>query len=145
MGDVGAAVTVLVALETALTDPSVLLAVTRTRMRKPASAVPSTYALVVALGITPQFEPSTAPPSFGQRSQRYANVVGEPDQVPFEAVSVLPSTGVPRMPGAAVFAGAVCACAEPTAGSNAAVSPATAISGTANHSVRWTRKLSSME
>jgi hypothetical protein len=107
-GFVPAATTMLVALETALGDPSVLLAVTRTRMRKPTSAFCTWYALLIALGITPQFEPSGALPSFGQRSQRYANVVGEPDQVPFVAVNVLFSTGVPRMLGAPVFVGAVC-------------------------------------
>src|SRR5450759_1012972 len=138
-GDVGAAVTMLVALDTALADPSVLLAVTRTRMRKPTSAASTRYVLLVALGIASQFEPFAAPPSFGQRSQPYANVVGESDQVPFEAVSVSPSTGVPRMFGPPVFVGAVCDCAEPAAGSSAAASPTTATSGNTSRSARRAR------
>src|SRR5450759_2983367 len=141
-GGVGATVAVmtLVAPAYALADPSLLLAITRTRMLKPTSAATTRYVLLVALGITLQFEGiAAATASAGQRSQRYAIVIGQPDQVPFVAVSVLCRTGVPRMLGAALFCGTTCDCAEPVMGNRAAASATTAASGNASRSARWAR------
>jgi hypothetical protein len=98
------------------------------------------YVLLIAPEIALQFEGvAAATASAGQRSQRYTNAVGTPDQVPFVAVSVLPKTGVPRMLGFPVFVGTTCDCAEPTTGNSAAASATTATSGNASHSARRAR------
>ena len=56
--------------------------------------------------MTKQLEPSAAPPSVGQRSQRYVNVIGvEPDHVPGLAVSSRPSIACPEMLGSVVLLG----------------------------------------
>src|ERR687888_1649005 len=71
--------------------------------------------------MTPQFEASEAPPSFGQRRHWYVNVIGvEPDQLPLVAVSVWPTTGVPRMRGWPVGVGAVVGDASTPVGRNTA-------------------------
>jgi RecB family exonuclease len=59
--------TTSVAFEAALALPSLLVAVTRTRIVEPTSAAARVYVFVVAPAITAQFEASPEPPSFGQR------------------------------------------------------------------------------
>ncbi len=65
-------VTVDVAFEAALCVPSLFVAVTRKRMRKPTSPEVRTYVVPVAPEIVGQFEASGRPPSEPQR--RHANV-----------------------------------------------------------------------
>ena len=73
-----------------------------------------------------------APPSVGQRSQRYANDIGVvPDHVPRFAVSVRPSTASPTMLGSAVLFGGTSATAEPEPGRSAVVRAAAATTGRA--------------
>jgi len=108
-----AAVTVAVGFDATVAEPSALLAVTRTRRRFPTSAVPTTYADVVAPEIAAQSEPSGLPPEVGQRTHWYANVIGDvPDQSPCDVVSVAPCVAVPLMLGSAVFFGAACVTAR---------------------------------
>jgi len=57
-----------------------------------------------------------ASPFWSHLLHAYAYPVGLPLQVPFEAVSVAPSCGVPEMLGVAVFAGAACPAAVPAPG-----------------------------
>jgi hypothetical protein len=81
--------------------PSALPAVTTTRTAWPTSPVTSVYVFSVAPVMSPQPAPALL-----QRCHWYVNVVGLPDQVPFDAVSVEPSRAVPLIVGAAVFVGA---------------------------------------
>ena len=80
--------------------PSVFDAVTSTRSVCASSAATAVYVDFVAPVMSPHAVPSVA-----QRRHWYANVVGFPDHVPFEAVSVLPSLAVPLMVGGFVFDG----------------------------------------
>ena len=67
-GGPACAVTRSVAFDATVVAPSEFDAVTRTRSRKPTSAVATMYELVVAPPITAQSEPSSAPPDVGQRT-----------------------------------------------------------------------------
>jgi hypothetical protein len=64
--------TTAVALEAAVADPSAFVAVTRTRIRRPTSADPSTYLDVVAPPTDAQSDPSGSPPLESQRTHWYA-------------------------------------------------------------------------
>jgi len=122
--------TTAVGLDTALSEPSAFVAVTRTRIRTPTSALRSRYVVPEPAGpaMGAQFEPSAAPPSVGHRSQRYANVIGVvPDQLPRLAVSVRPSMASPTMVGSVVLWGGTSDTAEPEPGSSAAVNATAAV------------------
>ena len=96
--------TAAVAFDAAVAEPSPLVAVTRTRRRRPTSALATTYLEVLAPPIVAQSDPSEAPPSAPQRTHWYANVIGlAPAQVPAPAVSVCPCCAVPEIVGSAVF------------------------------------------
>src|SRR3954470_23922511 len=87
-----AAATTAVCADCAGVEPSALTAVTRTRIVDPASAATSVYVFCVAPAIAVQALP---PPL--QRSHWYWNEVGLFVQVPFSAVSVCPTVGVPEI------------------------------------------------
>lgn len=90
-----------VAAEVAVAEPALFEAVTVTRMVEPTSAEAAAYVAAVAPEIGLQF-----PPELAQRTQPYECVIGvEPDQVPVEAASVCPTTGVPEIDGRAVDVG----------------------------------------
>jgi hypothetical protein len=93
--------TVAVASDVALAGPTAFVAVTTTRIVEPASAEVSWYDWLPAPAMSLHGEPLTS-----QRRHWYVNVIGGvPFQVPFEAVSVWPSCGVPSIVGGAVFDG----------------------------------------
>ncbi len=81
--------------------PSALLAVTRMWTRAPTSAVSSTYASVVAPGMSTQLFPSTS-----HLRHWYANVIGvAPVQTPCVPVSVCPYRAFPEIAGRSVLTG----------------------------------------
>jgi hypothetical protein len=95
--------TTAVVAEKALVLPATLLAVTRTLIVVPTSALVTAYVELVAPGIGTQTNPDGS-----QLSHWSANVIGVvPVQVPFVALSVCPSTGVPDTVGEEVSAGGV--------------------------------------
>src|SRR6188472_1788819 len=102
-----------VAFEAAVCAPSPLVAVTRTRIRLPASARARTYCCVVAPPIEAQSEPSGRPPESGQRTHWKRYAVGLPVQIPRVAVRVEPTFGSPMMRGSVVFVGAASLAAVP--------------------------------
>lgn len=101
-----------VGFEVDVAEPSSLVAVTRTRSRKPASACRATYVLSAAFVMRVQLDASGAPrPS--QRNHRYANVIGVvPDHDPRDARCTAPTRGVPVMLGSPVAVGATCTAAD---------------------------------
>ena len=105
-------VTLPVASDCTTLEPAPFVAVTWTRRVEPTSSEVIARVAPVAPGTSEQLAPASL-----QRRHWYANVIGaSPDQEPELAVSVAPSSGVPVMAGAAVFAGGVAverACAEP--------------------------------
>jgi hypothetical protein len=95
--------TTAVGSERAFVAPSALTAVTRTRMVRPSSAPTSRYVRSVSLRMLTQSLPLA-----WQRCHWYWNVVGLFCQVPFCAVSVSPTRGVPVIVGGSMLTGATC-------------------------------------
>ena len=96
----GAGAITAVAAEVASVEPAPLVAVTATRIVPPASGAASVYVLAPAPAMSEH-----ALPAESQRRHWYAKLVGEPLQVPVEAVSWLPAVVVPETAGGTVFAG----------------------------------------
>ncbi len=137
-----AATTIAVAFDTATPLPSALVAVTRTRIVKPTSALRSRWLFVVAPAIAAQFDPFPFPPFAGQRSHWKAKLVGLFDQVPVVAVSVSPWTAEPEIFGSAVFTGFACDRADPKVGtSNTTAIPTTVTDSKPSHKARLDRTL----
>ena len=89
--------------DTALAEPSELVAVTATRSRRPTSPDRTTKVWFVAPEMLPQLLPFLS-----QRCHRYANVIGvDPDHAPLDAVRVWPACSGPEIVGGEVFAGAL--------------------------------------
>src|SRR6188472_3966945 len=87
----GGPTTTAVGFEAATFEPSAFVAVTRTRMRKPTSALVRSYLEPVARCTNVQLLPSGLPPSAPQRTQRNANESGAlPVHEPREAESLRP-------------------------------------------------------
>ena len=108
-------------------------AVTRTRRRKPTSAVATMYCVVVAPPIAAQFAPLGSPPSRGHLTHWYAKLVGAPLQDPWLAVSVRPTTGLPEIRGSAVLFGTAWLRAELPPGSARTVASDASAAATSVH------------
>ena len=100
-----AGATMAVGAEVAVPERFAFRAVTRTRTRKPRSAVRRTYVLAVA----PAMSVHDVVASALQCSHWNANAVGLPLHAPGSAVSVWPTRAVPATVGSDVFFGAALA------------------------------------
>jgi len=111
--------TTAVAAERALVAPSAFTAVTLTRREWALSAVVTTYVFCVEPAM-----PTHDSPVLPQRSHWYWYAVGVLLHVPFWAMSVSPTDGVPVIVGGAVLTGAACtaASAPPTSAALTAAS-----------------------
>ena len=85
--------------------PVALVAVTRTRSRRPTARAVMTYDCVVAPPIAAQSEASGFPPDSGQRVHWYAKEVGLFVHWPGAAVTVEPTRAVPETDGSLVLPG----------------------------------------
>jgi hypothetical protein len=103
VGAATAGATTPVALEVAIAEPFLFVAVIATRSVEPASAVEDVYALDVA---PPSAE--HADPLASHFSQRYVYVGLGPLHVPAAALRLCPTEGVPVIDGEVVFSGADC-------------------------------------
>src|SRR5688572_22065984 len=112
-------------------DPLAFRAVTRTRMRKPMSAVRTPYVLPFAPGTGRQFLPSAS-----QRCHAYAYAVGLFDQLPSSAVSSSPTRSSPRIDGRSVFCGAELGVTAAVGAERAAPAPSTFTASTRTRIVR---------
>lgn len=105
-------------LDTAVAEPTLLVAVTATRIVKPRSPKAGTYVRAVAPAIFVQLAPLES-----QRLHWYENASGtDPDHVPRLVVSPRPGFGLPAIAGRATFAGAAPAVVTTTSSGLAVVS-----------------------
>jgi hypothetical protein len=97
-----------VALDATVVEPEEFVAVTRTRMREPASFPVSVWVAFVAPAICAQLLPSGSPPSAPHRTHWYANVIGwVPVQLPVVVESVAPTAAEPVIAGSFELTGPV--------------------------------------
>src|SRR5687767_8878490 len=112
-------------------EPLAFRAVTRTRMRKPTSALRTPYVLPFAPTTGRQLVPSAS-----QRCHWYANPVGSFDQLPSSALSSSPTRSSPRMDGRSVFCGAELGATTAVGAERAALAPSAFTARTRTRIVR---------
>ncbi len=105
-GTEDSAATSAVGFEALVAEPLELVAVTRTRILLPWSAVVSVYACPVAPPIAGQSDPFGLPPEVGQRTHWKLKLVGLFVHWPCVAVRVEPTRAVPVIVGSLTWAGA---------------------------------------
>jgi len=124
----GGPTTTAVGFDAAVREPSAFIAVTRTRIREPTSALVSRYLSPVAPEMIVQLPPSGSPPSAPQRTHWNAYEIGlVPVHVPRAALSLTPCSARPLIAGSAVFDGGVACAATPWAAGRTSADSASAV------------------